>query len=333
MPVRDNMNVIEITKPGEPEVLVIANRVVSQPGSTQILIEVAAAGINRPDCLQRQGLYPPPKGASDIPGLEVAGWVVQVGSEVTRFGVGEPVMALVTGGGYSEYVAADEGCALLIPKDISMIEAAAMPETFFTVWHNVFQRGRLVAGESLLIHGGSSGIGTTAIQLAKNFGAKVIVTAGSAQKCDACIKLGADRAINYREEDFVEVVDNFTDGKGVNVILDMVGGDYIERNYRAASMDGRIVQIAFLQGAKTNVNYMPLMLKRLTHTGSTLRARSVEFKTKIARELEAKVWPLVARGKIKPEIDQVFALKDASEAHRRMEESGHIGKIILHVKN
>ena len=327
------MRVIEISEPGGPDVLVVAQRPLPVAGANQVLIEVAGAGINRPDCLQRMGLYPPPQGASDIPGLEVSGTILQIGPNVTRFGIGDQVMALVTGGGYGEYAVAEEGCLLSIPKGLTLLEAAAMPETFFTVWHNVFQRGHLTRGETILIHGGSSGIGTTAIQLAKNFGANVIVTAGSKEKCDACIKLGADNAINYREQDFVEVIQDLTQSRGVELILDMVGGSYIERNYQAAAMEGRIVQIAFLQGADTRANHMALMLKRLTHTGSTLRARSVEFKTAIAKELEDQVWPLVEQGKIKPVIDQIFMLGEASSAHQRMEESGHVGKIVLQVKS
>jgi putative PIG3 family NAD(P)H quinone oxidoreductase len=325
----DTMSAIEITKPGGPEVLVAGERPVPRPNSGQVLIKVAGAGVNRPDCLQRQGLYPPPQGASDIPGLEVSGTIVDIGQTVQRFAVGGKVMALVTGGGYAQYVVADEACLLPLPAGLSMIEAAAIPETFFTVWHNVFQRGRLVEGETLLVHGGSSGIGTTAIQLAKSFGASVIVTAGSPEKCHACINLGADKAVNYREEDFVEVVRDFTSGKGVDVILDMVGGDYIERNYQAAAFDGRIVQIAFLGGANAQVNFLQLMLKRLTHTGSTMRARSVEFKAIIAAELESQVWRLIEQVKLKPVIDRVYRLEEAADAHARMEKSEHIGKIVL----
>lgn len=329
-----HMRAIEITRPGGPEVLSPVNRPMPEPGEGQVLIEVCAAGINRPDCLQREGKYPPPKGASDIPGLEVSGVIVAIGvptgKAATRYTIGDKVMALVTGGGYSQYVVADEGCLLPIPEGLSMVEAAAIPETFFTVWHNVFQRGKLKTGETFLVHGGTSGIGTSAIQLAKQFGATVIATAGTQEKCDACIALGADLAINYRKSDFVEAVKNF--GDGANLILDMVGGSYTQRNYAAAAMEGRIVQIAFLEGADTNINMMPLMLKRLTHTGSTLRARSVDFKQLIAQDLEAHVWPLIAAGKIKPVIDREFALEEAVDAHRRIEASRHIGKIVLNVK-
>ena len=325
------MSAVEISKPGGPEVLKIIERQIPEISDDQVLIKNAAAGVNRPDCLQREGLYPPPKGASDIPGLEVAGTIVAIGDNVTTLEIGDKVMALVTGGGYAEYVVAQIECVLTIPAGLSMVEAAAIPETFFTVWHNVFQRGGLAEGETILIHGGSSGIGTTAIQLAKYFGAKVIVTVGSAQKCQACLNLGADYAINYKTQDFVEEVKAITAGNGVELILDMVGGSYIERNYKAAAIEGRIVQIAFLQGPKTEVNFMPLMLKRLTHTGSTMRARGVEFKSIIGRELKEQVWPLIEQGKIKPIIDQVFDLKDVVSAHQRIEEPGHIGKIVLSV--
>ena len=325
------MLAVEISIPGGPEVLKVVERPIPEIEDSQVLIKVSAAGINRPDCLQREGLYPPPKGASDIPGLEVAGTVVAIGGKVTKFKIDDKVMALVTGGGYSEFVVAQVECVLTIPAGLSMVEAAAIPETFFTVWHNVFQRGGLVEGETILIHGGSSGIGTTAIQLAKCFGAKVIVTVGSAQKCRACLDLGADHAINYKTQDFVEEVKAISNDNGVELILDMVGGSYIERNYKAAAIEGCIVQIAFLQGPKVEVNFMPLMLKRLTHTGSTMRARDVEFKNIVARELQEQVWPLIEQGEIKPIIDQVFDLKDVVSAHQRIEEPGHIGKIVLSV--
>jgi len=328
-----SMKAIEISEPGGPQVLVSCERKMPDLDEGQILIEVVAAGVNRPDCIQRAGFYPPPKGASDIPGLEVSGRVAALGGTNSRYSVGDKVLALVTGGGYSEYTIAEEGCVLPVPTGLSMIEAAALPETFFTVWHNVFQRGGLVKGESFLVHGGSSGIGTTAIQLAKRFGANVITTAGSFDKCEACKKLGADVAINYREQDFVSVVKENTENSGVDLILDMVGGDYVERNYQAAAVDGRIVQIALLQGATNTVNHMQLMLKRLTHTGSTLRARSVEFKSIIAKELEHQVWPLIEQGKIKPVIDIVLPLEQAAAAHERMESSEHIGKIMLEVNN
>jgi putative PIG3 family NAD(P)H quinone oxidoreductase len=306
-------------------------RPVPAPGPGEILVKVAAAGVNRPDVMQRRGLYPPPKGAPDIPGLEIAGAVVACGEGVTRWKPGDQITALVVGGGYAEYCAAVEGHALPIPAGLTAAQAAAIPETFFTVWHNVFERGGLKAGETLLVHGGSSGIGTAAIQLAKNFGARVIVTAGSAAKCDACRKLGADVAVDYKSEDFVAAVKQATDGKGADVILDMVGGDYVERNYEAAAVEGRIVQIAFQGSAKSTVNFMRMMLKRLHHTGSTLRSRSNPDKAAIARAIEAKVWPLIAAGKVRPVMDQTFALADAAAAHARMESSQHIGKIVLTV--
>jgi NADPH2:quinone reductase len=323
------MTAIGIPKPGGPEALVVENRPVPAAKPHEILIKVAAAGVNRPDVAQRTGNYPPPPGASDIPGLEIAGEVVALGAGATRFKIGDKVMALVTGGGYAEYCTAHETHALPVPPSLSMNEAACVPETFFTVWHNVFERGALKAGETLLIHGGSSGIGTTAIQLAKAFGANVIVTAGSKDKCDACLKLGADHAIDYKTEDFVARTKAATGGAGANVILDMVGGDYIERNYEAAAIEGRIVQIAFLANPKATVNFLRVMLKRLTHTGSTLRARAIEDKAAIARALEAKVLPLLRDGKVKPLMDSAYPLAKASEAHARMESSHHIGKIVL----
>jgi putative PIG3 family NAD(P)H quinone oxidoreductase len=323
------MTAIGIPKPGGPDALVPEQRPVPQPGSNEILVKVAAAGVNRPDVAQRTGNYPPPPGASDIPGLEIAGDIVALGEGATRFKIGDKVMALVAGGGYAQYCTAHETHALPVPPSLSMNEAAGVPETFFTVWHNVFERGALKAGETLLIHGGSSGIGTTAIQLAKAFGAKVIVTAGSKEKCDACLKLGADHAIDYKTEDFVAKTKAATGGAGANVILDMVGGDYIERNYEAAAIEGRIVQIAFLSNPRANVDFRRIMLKRLTHTGSTLRARAIEDKAAIARALEAKVLPLLRDGKVKPLMDSVYPLTKASEAHARMEASHHIGKIVL----
>ena len=325
------MTAIAIREPGGPEMLVPEPRPVPAPRPGEILVKVAAAGVNRPDVMQRRGLYPPPKGAPDIPGLEIAGAVVACGDGVTRWKIGDQVTALVVGGGYAEYCVAVEGHALPVPAGLSATQAAAIPETFFTVWHNVFERGGLKAGETLLVHGGSSGIGTAAIQLAKNFGARVIVTAGSAEKCEACRRLGADVAVDYKTEDFVAAVKQATDGKGADVILDMVGGDYVERNYEAAAVEGRIVQIAFQGAAKATVNYMRLMLKRLHHTGSTLRSRSNADKTAIARAIEAKVWPLVAAGKVRPVIDKTFPLAEAAAAHARMESSQHIGKIVLTV--
>lgn len=323
------MTAIGIPKPGGPEALVPEQRPVPQPRKGEILIKVAAAGVNRPDVAQRTGNYPPPPGASDIPGLEVAGEVVALGDGASKFKLGDKVMALVSGGGYAQYCTAHESHALPVPASLSMAEAAAIPETFFTVWHNVFERGALKAGETLLVHGGSSGIGTTAIQLAKALGSKVIITAGAQDKCDACVKLGADRAINYKTEDFVAETKAATAGAGANVILDMVGGDYIERNYEAAAVDGRIVQIAFLGSAKATVDFRRIMLKRLTHTGSTLRSRSVEDKAAIARAIEQTVLPLLRDGKVKPLMDSTYPLEKASEAHRRMESSHHIGKIVL----
>ena len=323
------ITVIAIRAPGGPEMLVPEPRPLPQPAEGEVLVKVAAAGVNRPDVAQRQGNYPPPKGATDIPGLEIAGEVVALGPGVRRLKLGDKVMALVVGGGYAEYCPAHESHCLPVPAGLSMVEAAAIPETFFTVWHNTFERGRLAAGETLLVHGGSSGIGTVAIQLAKAFGARVVTTAGSAEKCEACRKLGADVAINYKTEDFVAATKAATAGLGAAVVLDMVGGDYIERNYEAAATDGRIVQIAFLGSSKATVDFRRLMLKRLTHTGSTLRARSVADKAAIARAVEDRVLPLIAAGKVKPLIDSTFPLREAAAAHAKMEASTHIGKIVL----
>jgi putative PIG3 family NAD(P)H quinone oxidoreductase len=325
------MTAIAITAPGGPHVLQAAKVDVPVPSSHEILIKVVAAGINRPDILQRTGVYPPPPGTNPLPGLEVSGEVVALGKNAARYRLGDKVCALVAGGGYAQYCAVQESNALPVPFGLTMTEAAAIPEAFFTVWHNVFERGGLKPGETILIHGGTSGIGTTAIQLATKFGAYVIATAGSDKKCDACLNLGADRAINYREGDFVKQVKEMTDGKGADVILDMVGGDYITRNYDVAAYDGRIVQIAFLNGANTQADFTKLMMKRLTHTGSTLRARTVEFKAHLARELEAKVWPLLSERSVVPLIDRIFPLKEAWRAHERMEEGEHIGKIVLDV--
>lgn len=330
-PLPDQTTVIEITEPGGPLVLKPAKRAMPEVGPGQILVRVAAAGVNRPDVLQRLGHYPPPPGASDIPGLEIAGEVVAAGAETSRYRPGDRVTALVPGGGYAEFCVADEGSALPVPPGFSLTEAAAIPETFFTVWHNVFQRGGLKEGETFLVHGGTSGIGTVAIQLASAFGAYVIATAGSAEKCEACLKLGADRAVNYRDEDFVTVVKDATDGKGANVILDMVGGDYVDRNYEAAAVEGRIVQIAFLRGAKATADFSKLMIKRLVHTGSTLRAREPAFKAQLARELEVKVWPLLAERRVVPVMDRIFPLREAWRAHERIDDTGHIGKIVLDV--
>lgn len=331
MRIPQNMTAISINAPGGPQVLQPATVPVPHPKPSELLIRVIAAGVNRPDVLQRMGAYPPPKDASPLPGLEVSGEVAAIGENCQRFKLGDKVCALVAGGGYAQYCTVDESNALPVPASLTMTETAAIPETFFTVWHNVFERGGLKSGETLLIHGGTSGIGTTAIQLAAKFGAYVIVTAGSDEKCEACLKIGADRAINYKKEDFVAAVREATDGKGADVILDMVGGDYIAKNYDCAAMDGRIVQIAFLNGARTEADFSKLMMKRLTHTGSTLRARTVEFKAHLARELEKHVWPLLEDRAVVPVMDRIFPLKEAWRAHERMEEGSHIGKIVLDV--
>ncbi|RAI32034.1 NAD(P)H-quinone oxidoreductase [Rhodoplanes serenus] len=330
-PVPARMTAIAIRAPGGPEVLVPEERPVPAPGPGEILVKVEAAGVNRPDVAQRKGHYPPPPGAPDIPGLEIAGTVVACGEGATRFALGDRVMALVAGGGYAPYCVAHESHALPVPDGLSAAEAAAIPETLFTVWHNVFERGGLKAGETLLVHGGSSGIGTMAIQLAKAFGARVIVTAGSAEKCDACRKLGADVAVNYREQDFVAETKAATNGAGVTLILDMVGGDYIERNYEAAAVEGRIVQIAFQGSPKATVDFRRIMLKRLHHTGSTLRARSTADKAAIVRAAGEAVLPLIAAGRVRPVMDRTFPLAEAAAAHARMESSAHIGKIVLAV--
>ena len=331
MPHPATMTVIEAHGAGGPEVLRLGERPVPRPGPGEILIRVAAAGVNRPDVLQRQGAYPPPPGASDLLGLEVSGTVAELGPDTGRFAVGDTVCALVPGGGYAEYVVTPEPQVLPVPAGLGMVEAAALPETFFTVWTNVFDRGRLKRGETLLVHGGTSGIGTTAIQLAKAFGATVLATAGSPDKCRAMTALGADRAIDYRAKDFVTAVKEATGGRGADVILDMVGGSYIERNYEAAAESGRIVQIAFLEAPKATVNFTKLMTKRLVHTGSTLRPRTVAEKSAIARALEAEVWPLLAAGRVRPVMDATFPLREAAAAHRRMETSAHVGKIMLTV--
>jgi putative PIG3 family NAD(P)H quinone oxidoreductase len=326
------MTVVGISKPGGPEVLVPETRPVPVPGPGEILVKVKAAGVNRPDVAQRSGSYPPPPGASDLPGLEIAGEVVALGESATRHKLGDKVMSLVAGGGYAQYCIAQDAQAMAVPPALTIEEAGAIPETLMTVWHNVFERGALTPGETLLIHGGSSGIGTMAIQLAKAFGAKVIVTVGSQDKAEACLKLGADRAINYKTEDFVEAVKTATNGAGANVILDMVGGDYIDRNYEAAAVEGRIVQIAFLSGTpKAAANFAKLMVKRLHHTGSTLRPRSNADKARMVAAIEAKVMPLLREGRVKPLMDSTFPLEKAADAHRRMETSAHIGKIVLAV--
>jgi len=323
------MTAITIPTPGGPEALVPAQVPVPTPGPGQLLIKVAAAGVNRPDVLQRQGRYPVPPGASPLPGLEAAGDVVAAGPGASRFKPGDRITALLNGGGYAEYAIAEEGAALPVPAGLPMLEAAAIPETFFTVWHNVFQRGGLKVGETLLVHGGSSGIGTAAIKLAKAFGARIIVTAGSPAKCEACAKLGADHAIDYKTEDFVAAVAKATGGKGADVILDMVGGGYMARNLDAAAVDGRIVQIAFQEGAETQINVAKLMMKRLTWTGSTLRPRTNDFKAALRADLEAKVWPLIAAGTVRPVMDRSFPLTEAAAAHARMESGDLIGKIVL----
>lgn len=325
------MTAIELRGKGGPDVLTVAEVPTPQPSASQVLVRVAAAGVNRPDVLQRKGHYPAPKGHSEIPGLEVAGEVVVAGPGTARFKPGDRVMALVSGGGYATYCAAEESACLPVPEPLSLTEAAGVPETFFTVWHNVFERGQLKSGEWLLVHGGSSGIGVTAIQLAKAFGAKVIATAGSARKTQACTELGADRALDYTREDFVEVVKEATGGKGANVILDMVGGDYVDRDIKCAAEDGRIVNIAFQKGAVVTADLQRAMLKRLTITGSTLRIRTAAVKGEIARAVERNVLPLLADGRVKVLIDSTFSLTAAADAHRRMEDGQHIGKIILTV--
>ena len=323
------MRYIDLPEHGGPENMVIAQGEVPEPQAGEVLIRVAAAGVNRPDIVQRAGFYPPPPGASPVLGLEVAGEVVAVGKGVERWQPGDQLCALTNGGGYAEYALAPQGQCLPIPASLSVEAAAALPETFFTVWSNLVHRAKLQAGDVLLVHGGSSGIGTSAIQIARNLGARVFATAGTAEKCAACEELGAERAINYREEDFVEIVKAATEGKGADVILDMVGGEYVERNIQCAARDGRIVNIAFLAGAKVEVNMLPVMLKRLTLTGSTLRPQPSEVKASIARDLEAQVWPMIEAGKLRPRIAATFALEDVADAHRLMESSQHIGKILL----
>lgn len=324
------MTCVEISQPGGPEVLKPATRPTPLPGKGQVVIKVAAAGINRPDVLQRAGAYPAPPGASDLPGLEVAGTVAALGEGVTAPAAGDAVCALAAGGGYAEYVTVDARHCLPIPAGFDMVQAASLPETFFTVWHNVFERGALQPGETLLVHGGAGGIGTTAIQLAKALGAKVFATAGGPAKVQACRDLGADRAIDYTAEDFVEVVKAETK-KGVDVILDMVGGEYIPRNVKALAADGRLVSIAFLKGSVAEINFMPVMLKRLTLTGSTLRPQSDDAKARMAASLREKVWPLIGAGAIRPVVHATFPLAQAAEAHRLMEANTHIGKIVLTV--
>ena len=322
------MRAIEITKPGGPEVLQMTQRPMPVAGHGQVVLKVAYAGVNRPDALQRAGMYAPPPTASDLPGLEASGTIAVIGDGVAGLSIGDQVCALLPGGGYAEYVMTPAAHCLPVPEGLSLKEAACLPETFFTVWSNVFTRGGLKAGERFLVHGGSSGIGTTAIQLANAFGARVFATAGSAEKCAACVALGAEKAINYKEEDFVEVMK--AEG-GADLILDMVGGDYIPRNVKVLANDGRLVQIAFLQGPVVELNFAMMMMKRLTITGSTLRPQSDLAKTRIAQDLREVVWPLIARGKIKPVMDSTFDFSEAADAHARMESSGHIGKIVMTV--
>ena len=322
------MQAVETSGPGGPEVLRIATRPVPQPAAGEVLIRVAAAGVNGPDMMQRKGLYPPPAGATDLLGLEVSGEVVAAGAAVTRWKIGDQIAALTNGGGYAEYVAVDAQHCLPLPGGVSLVDAGGLPETYFTVWSNVFIGARLAAGETFLVHGGAGGIGATCIQLGKAFGAKVIATDSPAERCKFCSDLGADRVVDFRVEDFVEVV---RQAGGANVILDIVGGPNIEKNIKAASPDARLIQLAFAQGSKVEINLMPVMLKRLTYTGSTLRTRPPAFKARVARELEEKVWPLIASGKIKPVTHATFPLADAGKAHALMESSAHIGKIVLKV--
>lgn len=323
------MTVVEISKSGDPEVLKPARRSVPSPGPGQLLVRVAAAGVNGPDLWQRKGLYPPPPGASDLPGLEVAGTIAAKHGRETQWSVGDAVCALTNGGGYAQYAVVEASESLPMPSGLSYAEAAGLPETFFAVWSNLFMGVGLKAGEILLVHGAAGGIGTTAIQMAKAFGATVFATDSPAERCAICKELGADRVIDYNEEDFVEVVRN--ESKGADVILDVVGGPYIERNIKAAAPDARIVQIAFALGSKVEINLMPVMLKRLHYTGSTLRSRPLQFKAEVARQLREQVWPLVEQGRIKPRVGTILPLERAAEAHRLMERAGHTGKIILEV--
>jgi len=320
---------IEISKPGGPEVLVPVERPAPELAPGEVLIKVEAAGVNRPDVMQRMGHYPPPPGASDIPGLEVAGVIVKIAHGVSEWQIGDRVCALVAGGGYAEFCVVPAPQCLPVPRGMDFIHAAAIPETFFTVWTNVFERGRLQPGESMLVHGGSSGIGTAAIQLARARGSRVFATAGSAEKCAACERLGADTAINYREADFVAVVKEATNGRGVDLILDMVGGDYLARHIEALAIEGRLVQIGLLGGYKAQVNLIAMMQRRVTITGSTLRARSIEEKGAIAAALRQRVWPLLESGAVMPVIHATFPLRSAAEAHRVMDSSAHIGKLVL----
>ena len=328
-PIPEQMRYVGLAAPGGPEMLTLAAGPVPRPAAGEVLIRVAAAGINRPDILQRTGNYPPPPGASPILGLEVSGTIAALGPGVAEWHEGDQVCALVAGGGYAEYCIAPAPQCLPVPRGLSLIDAAGLPETFFTVWSNVFDRGRLAAGDSFLVHGGSSGIGTTAIQLAHAFGARVFATAGSPEKCAVCVELGAERAIDYRQEDFTAIVKEATQGRGVDVILDMVGGSYVEKNLRALAVEGRLVQIAFLQGSKVTLDLAHVMVRRQTITGSTLRPRPVADKAAIAGRLREKVWPLIEAGKVRPVIDRSFPLAEAAAAHQLMESSRHIGKILL----
>jgi NADPH2:quinone reductase len=331
MQVPETMQVVEITRPGGPEVLKPATRPVPQPRAGEVLIQVAAAGVNRPDCLQRAGAYAPPPGASDLPGLEVAGAVVRVGEGASEWKAGDRVCALTPGGGYAQYCVTPAAHCLPLPRGLDLIQAASLPETFFTVWINVFERARLAPGETLLVQGGASGIGVTAIQMARAFGHRVFATAGSAEKCAACERLGAERAIDYRTQDFVEAVRELTGGKGVDVILDMVGGDYVPRELKCLATDGRLSLIAFLGGTKATLDLSDILFRRLTITGSTLRPRSVEYKAAVAQALRQRVWPLLETGAIRPVIYRTFPLAQAAQAHALMESGAHIGKIVLEV--
>lgn len=323
------MTAIKVSRPGGPEALVPVDVAVPEPAAGEVLIRVEAAGVNRPDLLQRQGLYPPPPGAPDTPGLEVAGEIVAVGPDTARWKIGDRVTALVAGGGYAEFCLAPGPQCLPVPTGLDMIQAGALPETFFTVWVNVFERGRLQPGETLLVHGGASGIGTTAIMVASSLGARVFATAGGPEKCAACVSLGAERAIDYRTEDFVEITRTATGGKGVDVVLDMIGGPSVMRNVQALAVDGRLSFIAFLEGSRVEVDLLQVMLKRLTITGSTLRARPIAYKGEVAAALEARVWPLLSGGRFKPVIDSTFPLRDAAAAHERLESRGTVGKVVL----
>jgi NADPH2:quinone reductase len=326
------MQVVEITRPGGPDVLKSATRPVPQPGAGEVLIQVAAAGVNRPDCLQRAGAYAPPPGASDLPGLEVAGTVLRLGQGVNEWKIDDQVCALTPGGGYAQYCVTPAAHCLPVPRGLDPIQAASLPETFFTVWINVFERARLTSGETLLVQGGASGIGVTAIQMARAFGHRVFATAGSPEKCAACEQLGAERGINYRAEDFVEVVKQLTGGKGADVILDMVGGDYVPRELKCLAADGRLSLIAFLGGTKATLDLSDILFRRLTITGSTLRPRSVEYKAAVAQALRQRVWPLIDAGAIRPVIYRTFPLAQAADAHALMESGAHIGKIVLAVQ-